>query len=42
VAKLKKLHAKWTKKAPVRRSGSGSAARPGRTAARAGSRKTRG
>jgi deoxyribonuclease IV len=40
VAKLKKLHAKWMKKAPVRRSRS--AARRGTTAARAGSRKTRG
>jgi deoxyribonuclease IV len=42
VAKLRKLHAKWMKKATVRRSGSGSAARRGTTAARAGSRKTRG
>jgi deoxyribonuclease IV len=43
VAKLRKLHAKWMKKAPVaRRSGSGSAARRGTRAARAGSRKTRG
>ena len=41
VAKLRKLHAKWMKKAPVRRSGS-AAARRGTTAARAGSRKTRG
>jgi deoxyribonuclease-4 len=40
IAKLRKLHAKWMKKAPVRRSGS--AARRGTKAARAGSRRTRG
>jgi deoxyribonuclease IV len=40
VANLKKLHAKWMKKAPVRRSRT--AAPRGTRAARAGSRKTRG
>jgi deoxyribonuclease IV len=41
VAKLRGLHAKWTKKPPARRSRSGSARRRGTTASRAGSRKTR-
>jgi deoxyribonuclease-4 len=42
VRKLRELHAKWMKKPPARRSRSGSAARRGTKAARAGSRKTRG
>jgi deoxyribonuclease-4 len=40
VRKLKRLHARWMKKPPVRRSTSGQ--RRGRTASRAGSRRTRG
>jgi hypothetical protein len=43
VRKLKELHARWMKKPPTRRSGSGpSGPRRGTKASRGGSRKTRG